>query len=320
MLVGWSLLGLLFWYSAHEFSRKYVYLSRNLYGVQRMFTVGSVASPYYQLVLAHGDTTHGAQFQNPSLRREPTTYYSRNSGVGLLLGNLPLRKSPNPEERKLRLGAVGLGAGTVAAYALPGDYVRFYEINPEVIRLARGPGARFTFLNDSSAQIDVVPGDARISMERELAAGQPQKFDVLVLDAFNSDSIPVHLLTREAMGIYLRHLRGPGSVLAFHTSNYSLDLRQVLYGLAAEYRLHIVRVVLDDERVDMGYPSDWLLMCADEKPLVEGLPSAELTNHHVALMDGATLLSGSRTWVLLPLAGPPVLWTDDYSNPLQLLR
>jgi spermidine synthase len=128
--------------------------------------------------------------------------------VGRALSALPARS--------LRVGLVGLGAGTLAAYGQAGDYLRFYEINPDVLQLANSP---FTYLANCRGQVDVVLGDARVSLEREAAAGDFQRFDVLVLDAFSSDSVPVHLLTKEAAQLYLRHLRGPGSVIAFHITN-----------------------------------------------------------------------------------------------------
>jgi hypothetical protein len=307
LLCGWCLFGLMFAVSAHRYRRDSVYVSRNLYGVLRAFYfdpirfVGSdLPDPrFHELLLVHGATDHGAQFQDPAKRRVPTTYFAPNSGIGLLLANLPLRNSANPEERHMRLGVIGLGAGTLAAYGAPGDYIRFYEIDPDVIRLAQGKDALFTFVNDSPARVDIVLGDGRISLERELASGQPQKFDVLVLDAFSSDAIPVHLLTREAVAIYLQHLRGPRSVLAFHITNRTLDLRPVLAGLAREFNLQLIHVHSKDPYNDMGHSSDWVVMASDGQGF--NIP---------ILLQRADLLEAPDT----------PLWTDDYSNLWQVLK
>jgi hypothetical protein len=307
LLCGWCMFGLLFWYSAHAFRSKSVYMSRNLYGVLTVFHfdpmrfVGSnLPDPRFsELRMVHGATDHGSQFQQAGRRRVPTTYYAPNSGIGLLLANLPIRNSANPEERNMRLGVVGLGVGTLAAYGEAGDYIRFYEINPDVIRLAEGPEALFTFIKDSPAHIETALGDGRVSLERELASGHSQNFDVLVLDAFSSDSIPVHLLTREAMAVYLHHLRGPRSILAFHITNRTLDLRPVLAGLAHEYKLQLIQVHSNDPDNDMGHASDWVLMAADGRGF--NVP---------VLLQRAALVE----------APDPPLWTDDYSNLWQVLK
>src|SRR5262249_55601895 len=153
-------------------------------------------------------------------------YYGTKSGVGLLLDQ--------PKAAPKHVGMVGLGVGTLAAYGRPGDRFRFYEINPDVIRLAE---EHFTFLKDSQAEIDMVVGDARLSLERE----SPQNFDLLVLDAFRSDAVPAHLLTEEAFAIYLKHLR-PEGVLAFHVTNRHLDLEPVIRGAAQRFDLHAVKI------------------------------------------------------------------------------
>src|SRR5262249_28050591 len=148
----------------------------------------------------------------------PTTYYGPNTGVGVAI------RSKQKTGRAIRVGVIGLGTGTVAAYGRLGDYYRYYEINPLVLNLAR---TQFFFLPDCKAKLDVAMGDARLSLERELAQGSPENFDVLAVDAFSSDSIPVHLLTREAMLLYFRHLRDDG-ILAVHISNRYLNLQPVL--------------------------------------------------------------------------------------------
>jgi hypothetical protein len=289
----------LFWLQVHRQSSRSVLLTRNFYGTLRV-TYDEPIANRHALVLRHGLTLHGAQLQAPDLRRRPTTYYGPSSGIGLLLSNHPNRGAANTEARHLRVGVIGLGVGTLSAYGEKGDYIRFYEMNPEVVRLARGENALFTYLNDTPAQTDVVIGDGRISLEQELAASDAQNFDVLVIDAFSSDSIPLHLLTREAMGIYVRHLRNRRSVLAFHVSNRSLDLRPVLVGLAQQQHLHLVHALVTRPHFDDETPSDWVLMASDP-----------------AILETPALLPQATT---IQLPGPAPLWTDDYSNLLQVLR
>jgi spermidine synthase len=240
--------------------------------------------------LRHGRIAHGLQFTAPARRREPTTYYGPKSGAGLALRRHPRRLAGGP----LRVGLVGLGVGTLAAYARPGDVLRVYEINPEVLRLSAGPDPAFTFLRDASAEVTTVVGDARLSLAREL----PQDFDVLALDAFNGDAIPMHLLTREAFAVYLRHLRA-GGVLAVHVSNKYLDLKPVVRGLAGSFGL---RAVLVDARSSaVLWASDWVLVARD---------GALFTDAEIDAAALPLVVSG---------AGLPV-WTDAYSNLLGVLR
>jgi hypothetical protein len=243
--------------------------------------------------LLHGQIRHGVQLRDPALHAEPTLYYKRQSGVGLILDGYPGFLDETGKRRPLRVGVIGLGVGTLAAYGQPGDYFRFYEIDPQVLELSLGPKPWFTFLQDSPAKIDLVLNDARLSLEREAAAGQLQKFDLLVLDAFSSDSIPVHLLTKEAMALYLRHLSGPDSVIAFHLSNRGLDLRPVAYGLSREYGMSSVEVE------QPGF-SDWVLASANP----DWMKSPELQK----LSTPVTVRHG------VPL------WTDEYSNLWDVVR
>jgi hypothetical protein len=255
--------------------------------------VKTVLQDQYGNWLMHGQIQHGVQLADPAFHDEPTLYYKRQSGVGLVLEHYPAFLDESGQRRALRVGVIGLGAGTLAAYGQPGDYFRFYEIDPQVIGLSLGQKPWFSFLHDSHAIIDIVVGDARLSLEREAAAGQLQKFDVLVLDAFSSDSIPVHLLTKEAMAVYIRHLRGPDSVIAFHLSNRALDLRPVASSLSREYRMTCVEVA------QPGF-SDWVL--ASSNP--DMLNSPELKER--------------STPVTIRHAVP--LWTDEYSNLWDVVR
>jgi hypothetical protein len=241
--------------------------------------------------LRHGRIAHGLQFTAPARRREPTTYYGPKSGAGLALRRHPRRLRGEP----LRVGLVGLGVGTLVAYAQKGDVVRVYEIDPEVLRLSTGEDPAFTFVRDAPAEVTTVLGDARLSLERE----GPQSFDVLALDAFSSDAIPVHLLTREAVALYLRHLRGPDSVVAVHVSNKYLDLKPVVRALAGALGLRAALV--DSRGTGAVWSADWVLLLRDPSLLLD--PE----------VDKATLP------LVVDEPGLP-LWTDDYSNLLRVLR
>jgi SAM-dependent methyltransferase len=272
---------------------------RNFYGVLRVIDSTEPNAPLPEAncpVLAeqdprfrklmNGTIDHGLQFLNPARRREPTTYYGPNSGIGVAL-------RAAGEERALRVGAIGLGIGTVAAYGRVGDRYTFYEINPLVEKVAR---QQFTFLRDSPAKIDVILGDARLSLERE----QPQQFDVLIVDAFSGDSIPVHLLTREAFRLYFRHLK-PDGALAVHVSNQYLNLEPVVAAAAASLGREAV-IVNHQVAVGWGvYPSTWIILGSHDGFL--GRAAAEKA--------GQILPSGP--------AGPS-LWTDDYSSLWRVLK
>ena len=192
----------------------------------------------------------------------------------------------------VRIGVIGLGAGTLVAYGRPGDAVRVYEINPQVVDLAL---KEFSYLGDTQAALDVILGDARLSLEAE----PPQNFDVLALDAFSSDAIPVHLLTAEAFEVYFRHLK-PGGILAVHISNRYLDLKPVLKEAAAKFGKE-ARIVEDESNGEKGtYGTTWVLFAdsaaAFEQPPLEGAVEA---------------LTAER---------PIRLWTDDYSDLYAILK
>jgi uncharacterized membrane protein YdcZ (DUF606 family) len=259
--------------------------ARNFFGVK------SIKEDSTATWLVHGNTLHGVQFKDAARRHEPTQYYNRLSGIGLLLDHYPRSLNPGGQPRALRVGVVGLGAGTLGAYGHAGDYFRFYEIDPQVADFSLSASPVFTFLKDSPAALDVVMGDARLSLADEADQGQLQNFDVLVLDAFSSDSVPVHLLTKEAMALYLRHLSGPDAVLAFHLTNRSLDLRPVVAALSREYNLAIVQVIQPSL-------SEWILVSANPQMLT--LPALQ---EHSRPLDVRTI----------------PLWTDEYSNLFEVL-
>jgi spermidine synthase len=218
------------------------------------------------------------------LARRPTEYYGDASGIGHAMA--ALQKDPAAH----RIGVIGLGAGTMAAYGRTGDVVRFYEINPQVIDIAQH---EFTFLRDSAARVEVAAGDARLS----LAAEAPQRFDVLVIDAFTGDSIPVHLLTVEALDLYLRHLQ-PHGIIAFHVSNLYLDLVPVVQRLAQARQL-ATRLVEADQEDDFNTSSSWVL--------VSRSPSI-LAVREIAAVSQAVPANSTR------------LWTDDFSDLLPFLH
>lgn len=256
---------------------------RNFYGVLNVRDSGE--GPDAMRVLSHGTIIHGKQFLEDTKRDLPTTYYGVTSGVGLAILDA---RGRGP----VRLGVVGLGAGTLAAYGRSGDLVRFYDINPQVVALAR---TEFSFLKDSPAKIEVALGDARLSLEREEA---PQNFDVLALDAFSSDAIPVHLLTVEAFRTYLRHLK-PGGILAVHISNRYLDLAPVVQQAARALSLELREIDNDDDDDAGAYRSDWMLLSAS--------PAA----FRGPLLDEARAVDSD------PSVRP---WTDDYSDLYHILK
>ncbi|MBS1175620.1 MAG: hypothetical protein H6R06_32 [Proteobacteria bacterium] len=260
------------------------FISRNFYGVVRVREYGRDNPEAHERVLIHGSIMHGQQFLAPHFRKRPTSYYSPNSGVGRLFRALA--------DRPLEVGAVGLGAGTIVAYGKQGDHYRFYEIDEAIVSAAH---QHFSFIADSPATVDVAVGDGRLLLQAE---GQ-RRFDVLVVDAFSGDSIPVHLLTREAVELYRQRLK-PGGVIALHVSNTHLALAPVVGRIAAELGLQAAFIA--DPGVE-GDPStsvsDWVLL-ADERSVLDLPLIREATT---PLPQG----EGTRTW------------TDDYSNILQVL-
>ena len=273
-----------------------VFSKRNFYGVIRVREALIGDPPQRAYLMLHGITVHGLQFLfDLKVPNIPTTYYVPESGVGLAILNHP----KYGHDQHMRVGLLGLGVGTLVAYAQPGDVYRLYEINPVVIDLAAGNGDYFSFLSDSKADITVVPGDARVSLEGELTEGNPQNFDVLVLDTFSSDSIPVHLVTKEAFAIYLKHL-APDGILAAHITNLHLDLQPVFWQLAQYYGLSMVRINYGGDSKG-GYVSHWILLARD--PNLLKIPA--IKNHSVDLSGYSTNIK---------------LWTDDYSNLYQILK
>ena len=269
--------------------------SRNFYGILRL--AEQAGEHGTKRVLTHGTVIHGSQFVDEEKRSWPTTYYGRQSGIGLAMKHHPRRRAQEETERSLRVGVVGLGAGTIAALAGAGDYIRFYEINPEVIRIS---SEHFTFQRDSAAIVDVIQGDARIRLESELARGQPKNFDILAVDAFSSDAVPIHLLTRECIDIYRQHLK-PDGLLLFHISNRVLNLEPVVRGLAAHCEC------------DVGFvPS-----AGDDAAGVSRTTWMVLTKNKAFLQVPEVMLAAEEPSGQQP---SPLLWTDDFASLWQVLK
>lgn len=273
-------------YQKHLDDQRFELSVRNYYGVLRVYDLQETASQTASRKLIHGTINHGTQLTDPDERRTPTSYYGPKSGVGRAI--LYFEQHPS-----VRVGVIGLGAGVTAAYGRAGDYFRFYEINPLDLDIAR---TWFTFLNDCPADHQVLLGDARLTLERQPS----QQFDVLAVDAFSSDAIPVHLLTREAFQLYFRQLK-PAGMLAVHVSNRYLDLTPVVVRNASDLGKTAIEVSDDGEDEDYLTESDWVLVAVNGTPFTD---------------------SRFRATGIRPVNPRPGLraWTDDYSNLVQILK
>ena len=271
--------------------------SRSFYGVLRVREELPGDPSWHLRSLMHGRIQHGFQYQSAEKSRQPTTYYGEESGVGRAILGHPRRAAGKP----LRIGAVGLGVGTLATYVTAPDVIRFYEINPDVVALSQGLDPTFSFLAGAPGRVEVVEGDARLSLERELARGEPGRFDVLALDAFSSDAVPVHLLTAEAMAVYIAHLRDGDSILTAHVSNRHIRLQPVLFAAARKFGLVAVEVDANPAG-HANLRSVWVLMSRRAAVLSEpGIAEAAvpLTDHgrNVTLWtDDRSSLFGAVVW------------------------
>jgi spermidine synthase len=284
MAIGGLCLGFKLWVDATQWRT----LQRNFYGVLATGDRRLEQPANAYRVLAHGSIRHGAQYLAPERRRDATTYYTEGSGVGrAIMASRVDARSPQ------RVGMIGLGAGTTAVFGREGDTHRFYEINPLVLALAQ---SEFSFLADSRARIETVLGDARLMLEAE----PPQAYDVLAVDAFSGDAVPAHLLTREALRVYRRHL-APGGVIAFHISNQHLDLAPVVGALARDAGLAVVRVRHAGPSDDIsGQSADWVLV-AEHASVLARAPLAGAT-------ESVSVVNGSR------------VWTDDFNDLWSVLK
>jgi spermidine synthase len=284
--LGWTS-----WNASHEYDT----IERNFYGIVRTYSGWDDEFGDDYRALVHGRIEHGFQYLSPEHRREQVSYYGPASGIGLAM-----RHALPPSGR--RIGVVGLGVGTLAAFAEPGDEIRFYEINPAVVQLATED---FSYLDDCPAQWDIVLGDARLALERELreTGGRGRGYDLLALDAFAGDALPVHLLTREAFDIYLGHLAHDG-VLAINISNRYLDLSPVVWGIAASHGLDAVLIENWEEPEYGIYDAWWMVVTRDGRWAEQG----EVKEAIYEVPDNDTRRHDHIR-----------LWTDDYSNLFQLL-
>ena len=270
---------------------------RNFYSATTVDIQNASDPEWAEYDLRHGEIIHGFEFLKESKQRVPTAYFTPDSGLGLVLSKRPDPPGIATPPQNLRVGVIGLGIGTIAAYGLPGDYFRFYEINPQVIQLAYDT-RYFHYLKDCPAQVDMILGDARLSLERELQQGAPQNFDVLVVDAFNGDAVPVHLLTEEAFQVYLKHLKNPTGVLIVQVTNTFLDLRPVVVAAADHFGLASV-AIHGDKDGHISYASDWVLVSRDR-----------------AIIDSIAARAKHAVKLNVP---EKRRWTDDYSNLFQAL-
>jgi len=259
-----------------------VAVSRNFYGVLKVEQLPNRLPEQDLIRLAHGHIEHGSQFVAPAKRRVPTAYYSEAAGVGHLMRTL------RPDQPR-HVGIVGLGVGTLTSYGRSIDRFRLYEINPDVIVMAQ---EHFSFLKDCRAEQTLVTGDARLALEFE----PPQQFDILVLDAFSGDAIPVHLLTREAMRTYLTHLKSDG-VLACHISNLHFDLRPVVLGLAQEFGLSCQIRISEANPETASFKAVWALLARNP----------DVLQNSVGVVPQETIKR------------KPIVWTDDRSNLFEVL-
>ena len=268
-------------------------MARSFFGVYRVLEVGEAGR---FRVLLHGTTVHGAQDTRPGHRQTPNTYFSEEGPIGQLFGGL---NGPAAAAQPLeRVGVLGLGVGTLACYRQPGQTWTYYEIDPVVVRLARDP-RYFSFLADCGAEMEMVLGDGRIQLASAADAG----YDLLILDAFSSDAVPLHLLTSEALALYREKTAAEGLIL-FNISNRHLSLAPVLarlaesQGLEAWHQLHVI----PDEEKDLyaASSSEWVIMTADP--------------------GRAALLDGLPNWRRLPADPEEDLWTDDFSNIVGVIR
>jgi hypothetical protein len=264
----------------------YKLVTRNFYGVLHVRDDDPNES-FPERTLLHGTINHGSQLLKEDQRYLNTSYYSENSGVGRAMGAL---QSRGP----VRYGSVGLGAGVLTNYGRAGDYLRVYEINPLVQKISSFD-QMFTFFPHSAADKQIVMGDARLSMERQ----EPQQFDLLSVDAFSSDAIPIHLLTREALGLYFHHLK-PTGVLALHISNRYLNLEPVCSAGADFYKKYAMTVNDDASEAPYLSSSTWVLLTADS-----------------SFFDAPAFSNADMHHAVTPKGFRP--WTDDYSNIVQIL-
>jgi SAM-dependent methyltransferase len=264
--------------------RGYRTVARNFYGLLRVIDVGQPPEDDAYRELLHGRIDHGIQMLSPKYHKSPVEYFCPASGIGQALSRRATGVS-------WRIGIVGLGTGTLAAYGRPGDSIRIYEINPVVVDLAH---SQFSYLDDSAAKVEVALGDGRLSLESE----PDQRFDLLVIDVFSGDSVPVHVLTVEAFKTYFRHLK-PGGILSVNITNRYLNLEPVMETASRAYGKEAVVFDYDAKSSEfLCTSSSWVLIVDKKSAVLNGLQGQRLITER----------AGFQTW------------TDDYSNMFGILR
>ena len=276
---------------------------RTFFGVLRVQQVEEGEREQRHLV--SGTTLHGVQF--PASERRPTSYYGELTGIGLALAQRESNEAST-------IGVVGLGIGTLAAYGRPGDRFRFYEIDPAVIRIARDPRF-FTYLAHSLAELEIVEGDARVSLASELERGGEARFDFLIIDAFTSDAIPMHLLTREAFELYGKVIQQEG-LLAVHASNRRLNLTPLVARLGESTGFSVVAVGTSAMGRYLSAQSVWVFLSRDRSRIDSLMRFAKTSQRQLGLPEDAIRF---REFSAAEIAGTP-LWTDDYSDLFGALK
>ena len=296
-VAGWCtailIISIFLWLDFSDRTRSTIEQLRNFYGTLSV-KEENAGLETEKRILFHGDIVHGMQYTSKGRRNHPTTYYGLKSGLNYAIMRHPKRSAREVNRdifQPMRIGAVGLGVGTVAAYGLPDDLIRFYEIDPDVKTVA---DKYFTYLENSLAQLEFDIGDARTLLESQA----PKNFDVLILDAFSGDAIPVHLITSEAFQLYLRHLNDTG-VLAIHVSNKFLDLKPLIIGLTKQAKRAIGLIPSKEDNTHGAFEADWILVAKDPSFFNDKEVQAALG----------------------PFPNYPefIVWTDDFSNLLELL-
>jgi len=292
LLLGVMALGIALRLQVQDADDRAIAKMRSFYGTLKVCEYRKDEPDAHYFLLQHGRITHGIQFTDPRYANWPTTYYGGPSGIALAVRALP--------ETARRIGVIGLGTGSMAVFARAGDYMRIYEINPQVQQVAN---SHFSYLSNCPAQIEVVLGDARLSLERE----PPQALDLLALDAFSSDAIPVHLLTKEAFAVYSRHIKTNG-IIVIHTSNQYLDLEPVVVNAARQFNFKVAPISYDEDSGDEDsenewwvYSSTWIILTRDEAII-----------NAPAIQRAASLVNTNA--VNIPL------WTDDFASLFQILQ
>jgi hypothetical protein len=314
--VAWSDLARLLDPKDDDKTSKVIARTRNFYGVltveETHIEDDDGKEVPYSRTLYNGRIIHGTQYLDED-EGTPTTYYSKDSGVGRAI-EFFRRPMGSPS---IRVGAVGLGTGTLAAYCTePDDYFRFYEINPMAEELSR---EYFSYRKNARGTVEVVLGDARVSLERE-ADEESQRFDVLVLDAFTGDAIPTHLLTREAFEVYLKHLDISKGIIAVHISNRYLDLVPVVRGLSEHFKIGSVRIHISSSSHPGGYSSEWILLTNDRFFLSEHEAENQYDSKpwpefmfYFGEDQAHPAFKTIRQWP------KSILWTDSHSNLFDIL-